>query len=232
MNTVERLRRDHKILRAKLDLLESALRIGAQTWFVLREVCFTLSRQLRDHIRREEELVAACRSAMNPKVLAEVVVVHREEPQLLQTVNRLFVTEAGQSWERLRPLLTGVIEGLRRHMDEEEAELFPILERMLAEQETVRSAPPKPRSPLDETMTVNRIVQRFPRTKPVFEQFFIHIPTEGCTCLDEVAWRHGMESRELLERLEQAIEACGCTKTAGRTAEDARETSPSCELVG
>ena len=64
MNTVGRLRRDHAILRAKLDVLEAALRMGPEVWYVLREVCFTLARQLRDHIKREEELVAGCRQTM------------------------------------------------------------------------------------------------------------------------------------------------------------------------
>ena len=78
MNAIDRLRRDHTILRSKLDILETALTMGPDVWFVLRETCFTLGRQLRDHIRREEELVAACRKMMNPKVLAEIVVEHHD----------------------------------------------------------------------------------------------------------------------------------------------------------
>ena len=74
MRAIDRLRRDHQILRSKLDVLETALTMGPETWFVLREVCFTLARQLRDHMRREEELVMACRQALHPKVLAEIAV--------------------------------------------------------------------------------------------------------------------------------------------------------------
>ena len=59
----------------------------------------------------------------------------------------------------------------------------------------------------DETMTVNRVVQEFPAARPVFERLFINIPVEGCTCLDAVAWRHGLESRELLEQLEAITDA-------------------------
>jgi hemerythrin-like domain-containing protein len=217
MKAIERLRRDHRILRAKLAVLESALQMGPETWFVLREVCFTLARQLRDHIRREEALVAECRNALNPKVLAEVVVEHKDEPQHLRTINRLFTSEPTQSLERIGPELTSVIDGLRRHMDEEERELFPIFERALAEREAEEPAAPAGR--LDETMTVNRIVHEFPRTRLVFEKLFINIPTEGCGCLDEVAWRHGMEARELLENLERAIGACACR--AGTPREEA-----------
>ena len=230
MKAVERLRRDHMILRSKLDVLESALRMGSEAWFVLREVCFTLSRQLRDHITREEDLVAACRQVMNPKVLAEIVVEHRDEPEHLRQINRVFVSESRHVLERIRPALTAVIHGLRHHMAEEEAELFPILERVLAEQEPKAAAAPQPQTRLDEVMTVNRVVQNFPRTKRIFEQLFINIPMEGCTCLDEVAWRHGMESRELLQRLEQVIGACGCTKTASTQDEDAVGATESVEV--
>ena len=218
MNAIERLRRDHRILRSKLSVLEATLRMEGDTWFVLREVCFTLSRQLRDHIKREDELVIACRKAMNPKVLAEVVVEHKDEPAHLRTINRLFVSATDHSLERIRPELTEVIHGLRHHIAEEEAELFPILERVLEEREAAEPAGtvPGPQA-VDETMTVNRIVQEFPTTKPVFEQLFINVPMEGCTCLDEVAWRHGMEAQELLQRLEEAIASCSCATRRAET---------------
>ncbi len=213
MRAIERLNRDHKILRSKLDVLEAALSMGPETWFVLREVCFTLARQLQDHIRREEELVAACRKAMNPKVLAEVVVEHRDEPAHLRTINRLFVREPHQTLERIKPALTAVIQGLRRHMAEEEAELFPILERVLVEDKVAEA--PSRSSPFDETMTINHIVQEYPRTRPVFERLFVNVPMEGCSCLDETAWRHGMESHELLQSLEKAI---GTSRVSEETA--------------
>lgn len=201
MNAVDRLRRDHKILRAKLNVLESALGMGAETWYVLREVCFTLARQLRDHMKREEALVMACR---NPKVLADIAMEHRDEPEHLRAINRLFAQEKTQVLDRIGPALQAVIQGLRRHMDEEEAELFPLLERQiasLAPPATARAA-----QGVDECMTVNRVVHEYPATHRIFEQLFINVPIEGSTCLDEVAWRHGMESRELLKQLEAAIQ--------------------------
>lgn len=206
MKTVERLRRDHALLRSKLDVLEAALGMGPATWYVLREVCFTLARQLRDHIRREEELVAACREAIDPTALAEFAVEHRDEPAHLRTINRLFLSESGQSLERIRPALTEVIRGLRRHMEEEERELFPILERVCGEQ--APSAPPEPPMRFDETMTVNRILHECPEAKPVFDQLLISVSLEGCACLDEVAWRHGLEARELLAKLEAVVTSC------------------------
>ena len=205
MKAVERLTRDHQLLRAKLDVLESALKMGSETWFVLREVCFTLGRQLRDHIKREEALVTACRKAMNPKVLAEVSVEHHDEPEHLRTINQLFMQESGHDLERIKPSLTQIIAGLRRHMAQEEAALFPILERELTGHVCVPEAPSA--GPLDERMTVNRVLHEHPDAQAAFERLFINVPLEGCSCLDEVAWRHGMDSRELLEQLEQTIVA-------------------------
>jgi len=204
MNAIERLKRDHAILRSKLDVLESALRMGPETWFVLREVCFTLSKQIRDHLRREEALIAACRKVLDPTALAHIQLEHKDEPQHLRTINRLFVQEQGHTLDQIRPVLTGMIDGLRHHMAEEEATLFPTIERALQSKdvEVITTGAP---SRLHETMTVNRVVQEHPQTKRTFERFFINIPLEGCNCLDEVAWRHGMESQELLAALETAL---------------------------
>lgn len=212
MNAVERLRRDHTILRSKLEILERALEMKADTWFVLREVCFTLSRQLRDHIRREEALVAACRSQLKSEVLSSIELEHHDEPDHLRTINRLFVAEGGHSLKQIRPALSGVIEGLRKHMDEEEKTMFPLLESLMEKTAVDTDG----QTPLDgsvhEAMTVNHILHRFPRTRPVFEHYFVNVPMEGCQCLDEVAWRHGMESRDLIRALEGAIAICKCSE--------------------
>ena len=207
MRTIDRLKRDHTILRTKLGMLEAGLQMGPETWFVLREVCHTLALQLRDHIRREETLVAAYRAVLKKEALEHLTVEHRDEPERLRTLSRLFVRESGQSLQQVAPVLKDVIQGLRHHMDEEEAEMFPALERMLASREA-ELVPAELEEParIQETMTVNRIVQEFPRTRPVFEQLFVNIPYEGSDCLDEVAWRHGLESRELLAKLEEALE--------------------------
>ena len=227
MRGTERLRRDHKILRAKLDVLESALRMGPETWYVLREVCFTLSRQLRDHIRREEDLVAACRAAMNPKVLAEVVVEHYDEPEHLRSVNRMFISDGERSFNQLKIALTEVIDGLRHHMAEEEAELFPIFDRVLSDQPAIPGVSTEPPTRFEETMTVNRVVQQFPRTKPVFERLFINVPMEGCSCLDEVAWRHGIDSRELLRTLDDVVRTCECAQDIPPTRHEDLTLQPS-----
>lgn len=225
MRAIDRLRRDHTILRSKLNVLESALGMGSETWFVLREVCFTLSRQLRDHIKREEALVAACRQAMDPAMLAAVTVEHHDEPEHLRTINRLFVQESSHTLEHIQPALTAAIQGLRHHMDEEEAGLFPVLEHVLAARAAAAETAPQPPHLLDETMTVNGVVQAYPSTRRVFEQLFVNIPAEGCTCLDETAWRHGMEAWDLIGQLKEVITACPCRESkAFKRAEFAPDT--------
>jgi iron-sulfur cluster repair protein YtfE (RIC family) len=204
MNAVERLRRDHQVLRGKLDVLEAALGLGPGVWFVLRELCFTLARQLADHIEREEWLIAASRQSLTPEIRAEMALEHNDEPQQLRTINELFLSESGYALDRIRPALTEAIARLRRHMAEEESGLFPLLDQDILSPGASRD---RIALPFDETATVNRVIHEFPETKPVFERRFINIPAEGCDCLDEVAWRHGMEARELIEHLERAIRA-------------------------
>ena len=223
MNAIDRLKRDHKILRSKLDLLEAALTMKADTWFVLREVCFSLSRQLRDHMRREELLVSICKEQVDPKVLKHVSVEHQDEPQLLRTINKLFVSEKSHSLEHIKPALTEVISGLRHHMEEEEKMMFPAIERLL--QPSALDLPRRSLATdrLDETMTVNCLVKEYPKTRPVLEHLFVNVPVEGCNCLDEVAWRHGMDSQELLRTLEETIQSCGCVKEEPVSAQHARE---------
>lgn len=205
MKAIERLRRDHQLLRTKLDVLEGVLRMDpASTWFILRELSFTLSRQLQDHIRREEALIRACRKTAGPQAVERNAIEHRDEAELLRTINRLFTEEEGRARERVRTVLGQAIKGLRDHMAEEEAELFPAIESLLGDTKLNGKTPAKP--PLiKEDMTVNVVTSRFPATQAVFTRLFVSPLYESCDCLDEVAWRHGMTWRDLTDRLEQAI---------------------------
>lgn len=216
MNAIDRLRRDHQILRSKLEVLEAALRLTPPTtWFILRELCYTLSRQLQDHIRREEQLIATCRATLSPNVLAHTQLEHEDEPQLLRTVHHLFVEEGGQALERVRAALNELTPRLRRHMDEEEADLFPVIEQALGDQEASEGQEPLPPVRLCEEMTVNHVLHTYPKTRMLLERLFINVPYEGYDCLDEVAWRRGMDCRQLLVVLEEAITVeCHCEEAA------------------
>lgn len=56
---------------------------------------------------------------------------------------------------------------------------------------------------LRDTMTVQEVKCRYPGTRAIFEDLLLnrHFRFEGYDCLDEVAWHHGMESRELFALL-------------------------------
>ena len=85
-------------------------------------------------------------------------------------------------------------------------------------------------------MTVNCVLQQYPATRSVFEQLFVNISFEGLDCLDEVAWRHGMEARELLGQLEQAISerpaACEGVSAVAYGHDDVRHRPPGGPAVG
>jgi iron-sulfur cluster repair protein YtfE (RIC family) len=227
MSAIDRLKRDHAILRAKLSLLEAALRMEPETWFVLREMSRTLLRQLGDHIRREETLMTACQSAVGPETLERLRAEHHDEPQRLRELHQLLAQPSGRSSERLRGELTAVIHGLRRHLGEEETSLFPILQQALADQADEISLRVGASSWLiREQMTVNHVLHEFPETAGVFENLFVNAAFEGYDCLDEVAWRHGMEVEELISRLEEAMrpDETRTTDAAARA-----DRSPACD---
>jgi len=209
MKAIDRLKRDHQLLRSKLDVLEAALAMRPQTWFVLREICYTLSRQLQDHIRREERLVAACRNALSQEALAHMQVEHKDEPELLRSVNRLFIEQGGSALPQVDDALRQMISRLRAHMAEEETELFPVIERILCDRKEDDEEAALAGDRLHEEMMVNYVLHAYPRTQAVFERLFINIAYEGYDCLDEVAWRHGMEGKELLSKLEEVIGSKG-----------------------
>lgn len=214
MNAVELLKRDHAILRAKFSVLEGALQMGPEAWFVLRNVCYTLSRQLQNHMEREEELVRACQEALTEAALTHLTVEHKDEPELLRMINRLFVDEQSHSLMVIKPALMRFIHGLRAHMDEEEGELFPVLERVLASREASFVRTQQATSHVTGVMAVNRILREFPATKRVFDSLFVNVPFEGYDCLDEVAWRRGMEAEDLIDQLEAVISSPGEARDA------------------
>jgi hypothetical protein len=190
MLTTASLQHDHAILRAKLDALESALNLGQETWFVLRELCHSLAGQFGDHLRREDaELIGAPRAG-RPEAVNRLLCEHQDQPRQFRAVNRLFVSEPRPAFGMVEANLRELIRRLRRQLDDEEATVFPLIDRRV-----------------QETMTVNRVLREHPEIRPVFDELSVSVPYEGCDCLDEVAWRRGLDSHALAEELERAIAA-------------------------
>ena len=68
---------------------------------------------------------------------------------------------------------------------------------------TVRKGP-NTSAEISEAMSVNEIVQRYPRTERFFNQLHVNRLAEGYESVDELAWRYGMDVGQVIERLRQA----------------------------
>ncbi len=206
MNAVSRLKRDHGIFRSKLNVLESALHIGSKAWFVLRETCVFLEEQLEDHARREEELSFALHSMLCQIGSPGPFVDHALERRQAALINQSMRRDPNAWFARMRPTVARFISDFRARIDQQEFTVLPALEEavVLSEMEQLFERSARPSWALSEAMTVGEVVDRYPAAGPMLEQLFIDQRFERYDCLDEVAWRHGMESWELVSCLETA----------------------------
>jgi hypothetical protein len=207
MNAVNRLKRDHTLFRSKLNVIESALHMGRNAWFVLRAECFSLARQLEGHTRREGELSASYHAVPDRGRPPTPLTDHRVERRHLAFINRFLIEQPSHLLERIQPTITLFISGFRRRMNRQELTGFPMVEEtlVLSQVNQLLLQGERPLWDLGETMTVAEVVTRYPAAGVVLERLFIDQRFERHDCLDEVAWRHGMESRELLAHLEEGL---------------------------
>jgi hemerythrin-like domain-containing protein len=209
MHPIERLRRAHERLRTALVVLESALNAGPAAGLVLRNAAFSLSKQLVEHSRLEERTVTVCSRVLgryDETMLARFALDHRQERQQLRLITQIFYRDTHGSWQGLRPTIEAFGQALRRTLNLQETQLFPLLEQTVG-----RPKGPDGRrntAPLTETMTLNAVLQRYPQARTVLERYRIRLPFEQYDALDEVAWHHGVSSQELLTQLQQAIAPC------------------------
>ena len=139
MNDVKRLARDHRLIRAKLDELEAALK-QEHGWWPTRQACVSLLPLLQEHLRREERVVTCHCAELDDKTRAGVERKKPDDPQLLSDLAWLVCTCGYCSMPELTPRLLSSIAQLRRNMVEEEVELFPALGRILARRSAYDSA--------------------------------------------------------------------------------------------
>ena len=130
MITMDRLMQAHRRLVSQLMVLDSALDMGPEAWFVIRETCFSLSTQLRQHIACEQRLVSRQLNRLHRIGVEEwrrAAVDHHDVAQRLGAVNEILAGDPCFSLSGLRPTLTAMVQALRGQMAEQEAELFPLL---------------------------------------------------------------------------------------------------------
>lgn len=202
MNTINRLQRDHNILRKKLQVLETALEMGPESWFVVRETCMSLSHRLADHLRRADYIMAGSAKALTERGMGQLWLEHHVDGFRFRIAIDPFLGGGESVCARATPSLKAVVNDLRDHMAQVETKLFPLLEEPTPT-ESLDATPS--RIWLDGTMTVNHVIREYPETKPVFEDLFVSPLYEQYDCLDEVAWRHGLDVEELIAKLQDAI---------------------------
>lgn len=200
MDVTERVRQDHRILRAKLRLLEAAMQVAPEAQFVLREMCWSLAHMLDAHITHENEVLQPYSNRINALTKERMAQEHADQRVVLRDVNTLLLGGLKTPISAVVPPLAHLIEELRAHMEEEERELFPMVDRLA--EEPVQTVPPPPVAPvMTETMTVNYVLSLHPKAKEVFQAFHIDCEVDGCHCLDELYWRHGIDVVALLRTL-------------------------------
>ena len=206
MTTTAMLKKDHEILRRKLDFLEAALQVAPQSVFVLREMCHSLTRMLDEHIHREDEALMPYANRIRGILRYRADQDHADQRLILRDVNALLLLGLKMPTSKVVTLLSHLIEELREHMAEEEREVFPAVEKAVEKaEEEVRPGAMAPLPPLiTEQMSANAVMKAFPATRPVFEKHGIRCGCDGCECLEELAWRRGFDAKELMEKLQQA----------------------------
>jgi iron-sulfur cluster repair protein YtfE (RIC family) len=197
MEAIRILGQDHALLRKKLALLKSALQVAPEARFVVREMCFSLQRVLQEHMQREQDVFERSSHEQPSEAPPSKMADHSAVQHLLRTVNELLLGGMRASMPTVVVRLAQAIEQLEAQMDEQERTVFAALDEATAARG--HDLP----TAISGAMSVNEIVQRYPRTERIFEQLRIDRFREGYESVDELAWRYGMDVSQFLEQLRQ-----------------------------
>jgi hemerythrin-like domain-containing protein len=137
--------------------MPGGLHKGEDAYCELQNACAMLSRELRQHIQREERLVALCSLTLGrfgSEELARFAIEHHEEAHYLKIINRLFNGRSRFSREWAHRALATAIAQLGHHTDEQESKLFPFVEQLLGTREVAGPGGELTPGCLSETMPV------------------------------------------------------------------------------
>ena len=205
MRLTERLRQDHVLLRNKVAMLESALSAAPSARLVFREKCVSLLRALNRHMAREEpvlrlydERIPSARYLSHPPD-------HSAEHGLLRAVTEPLVEGLKVSIPHGVLRVSQALEQLNEQMEEQERSVFPLFEHLTEEDLRPRERIQPVLPAITGSMSVNAILQCYPRAETVLAPLGINRLREGYESVEELAWRHGIDTAQLLEQLRQTI---------------------------
>jgi len=201
METVETLRADHALMRKKALLLEAAMQVGPEARAALRELSVSLWRALGGHMHREEAFLVSYHDRVPAGRFLVPQDDHAGELRLFQAANELLCSGRHVPLPTVILRLSHALEQLRAQIRLQEGLIFPV----------VADVPSVGRvsGAISPAMSVNEVLRRYPETRVVFDELRIDRTADGCDTVDEVAWRHGMGTTDVLEQLRHAVELSG-----------------------
>jgi hemerythrin-like domain-containing protein len=139
------LKADHDVFRMQLDVMEAALELGAGGGAVLRDLSRDLFLKLRTHVHRESRLAVSVSrhlARIDGAQLAKFAIEHETAVETLRVIRRGLPAFGSVSLHYVQPAIRLLVSTLRRHMDEQERLLFPMLRDELAKIEAERASAP------------------------------------------------------------------------------------------
>ena len=133
MSTREDLSHDHQILRAKLDLLEQWLPHTHATPCTLLNLIRAIARRLQQHTEREHaaiELLSSAGHGQASPPISHLLHDHRDQDETLTILEEFLAKGRACEVDQILAYGAHLIDSLREHMADEEASLFPIVDKI------------------------------------------------------------------------------------------------------
>lgn len=134
MSLTAPLRNDHQALRSRLGLLKGAMRVAPEAQFALRELCWSLARLLEAHIEREGQVLASYSNETQALARARITHDCADQHIVLRDVNALLLNGLRTPLGTVVPRLAHLVEELEECVEEEEREVFPMVDRIAEEE--------------------------------------------------------------------------------------------------
>lgn len=140
MSATDGLRKEHEMLRGLLEALEGELEMTPTAMAALRVMCRSLKRMLNEHIQTEEDVLAPYQRRLPQALRGKLVGEHADEWLMLHELDAVFTLGQKLPTSVVVDRLARLIGDLRAHMDEEEREVFDVVDR--TEQRRAEAAVP------------------------------------------------------------------------------------------